>query len=180
MIRKVERTVTETGTTIDQDVELSQKGKFIVVPTTSGANVLLAIPCNIPNPETLNLYPLTANSARALGASDGEAPAYTDFVLHWATGATQTYASVASNSNIDEINHRLRMDTASYSLFVATASQTSGNVGSNALLASNSLWRKVDGYANNPRKYLLVNIANIASTIYQTKKMWFKYEIRGY
>jgi len=178
MIGKVERTVTETGTTLDQNIELSQKGEFVIV--SSLTSKLFAIPCNIPNPETLNLYPVEADAAEALRASDGSVPWYTDFVLHWATGASLTYGSIASNVNLAEVGHRLRMDTASYSLFVATASAYATGAASNTRLASKSFWRKVDGYASNQRKYLLVNIANIASESYQATKLRFKYEVKGY
>jgi len=178
MIGKVERTVTETGTTIDQKVELSQKGTIQVV--SSLTSKLLAIPCNIPNPETLSLFPMTANAAIALNASTTEAIPYTDFVLHSGTGASLTFASIASGVLQADVGYRLRMDTASYSLFVAAASQAATTCASNSRLASNSLWHKVYGYASNAQKYLLVNIANSASDVYQAKKIKFKYEIRGY
>jgi len=180
MIGKVERTVTETGTSLDQNIELTQRGTIQIVPTTAVGNKLMAIPCSIPFPQALNIYPMTSDAAIALSGSTAEAHNYQDFVLHWATGASNSFGSVASNVFASDVGYRLRMDTASYSLFVATASAYATGAASNTRLASKSFWRKVDGFANNQRKYLLVNIANGVSDTFKTRKLKFKYEIKGY
>ncbi len=179
MIENVARTVTETGTTIDQQVELSQKGIIQIVPSVTGRHFVL--PCNIPNPKVFTICPMTENAAIALGASSTEPVPWSDLILHYATGANvSAFASIASTVLEAEVGYRYRMDTASFALYVAAASQGATTAASNARLASNSLWKKVHTFGANQKKYLKVFVNQTASDVFQAKKIKFSYEIKGY
>lgn len=176
MIRKVERTVTETGTTINQDVELSQKGH---IQTVVLSGKIFAIPTTIPNPTNLSLLALNSDAAIALGASGGIAGVYSDLVLHFATGASLSFASIASDVDDADIGLRIRMTNA-YKLFVAKGTGGTASAASDSLIVEGDFWRELTEFGTNQKKYLLVNIANSASAGLKTVKCNFAYEVRGY
>ena len=180
MIKKVERTVTETGTSINQDIELSQKGIIQFVPSLTARHFV--IPCNIPNPKVFTIIPMHSNSAHSLNASSSEALPWCDLVLHKASDVNASmFASVASEVYASDVGYRLRMDTASYNLYVAAASQAATTAASNARLASNSLWHPVPGFQNNAKKYLKVGpVTQSVSASFSVTKQKFSYEVRGY
>lgn len=176
MIEKVARTVTETGTTIDQDVELSQKGQIQTV-VLSGKQ--FTIPTTISNPKMLTLMAMNSDAAGALGASGGITAVYCDLTLHYATGASLAFASIASDVDAADVGKRLRLST-DYELFVAKAVTGAASAASDSLLADTDFWTKLDSFGANQKKYLLVNVANSASAFLKVKKCSFAYEVRGY
>ena len=81
MIEKVARTLSEKATSVEQEIELSQKG-IVGIGLKSGV-ICLIVPTNIPNPKILTLTPLNAGTATLLKHGW-----HCDFVLKSATEAS--------------------------------------------------------------------------------------------
>lgn len=173
MIENAVRTYTEKTTSIDQDIELSQKGVVTLVPK---AGVVLGIPTTIKDVRSLTFTPMSSITASALSAAAGW---YCDLALYKASDVYNTFASIASGILQAEIGKRLRM-SSDYKLYVALASMAATSCASNSRLASGSVFRQLTQFGTNQQKYLKVVVRNAASGSYKAKKQSFAYEVRGY
>ena len=176
MIERVNRTYTEKTTSIDQDIELSQKGIISFAP---GSGRVIGIPTMIKDPRLLILQPMSAITSNALGASLAQGW-YCDLTLHYASAVSAAFASLASGVLLSEIGRRIRISSASLDLYVANASMASNSASNTVVIASDSLWKKVERYSGNAKRFLVVTIANSASVSFKTKKQTLAYEVRGY
>lgn len=169
MIEKAIRTFSEKNTSVETDIEVSQKGIIAFAPTSSN---IIGIPTTIDNPVILHLQPLSSITMAALQSW------YCDLKLYQAASVFTAFASLASASTDEEIGARLRMDASTKSLFVARKSLTTSEVLDNKL-SDTTLWKKDDRFLNNAKKYLKV-VANAGSASLKTKKQFLAYEVRGY
>jgi hypothetical protein len=175
MIEKVNRTYTEKTTSIDQEIELSQKGIMTFVPRAATGNDI-GIPCMISDPRLITLTPMTGLTASALLTTGGYS---CDLVLYKASDVYNTFASIASGILLAEVGRRLRM-SSDYKLYVAKASMAATSCASNTRLASGSVFRQLEQFGTNQKRYLKVVIDNAASGALQAQKQTLAYEIRGY
>ena len=176
MIEKTARTYTEKTTSIDQDIELSQKGIITFVPVSGR---VFGIPTTIQDPRLLHLMPMSAITSNALGASLAQGW-FCDLTLHYATGVSAAFASIASNTLNSEVGRRVRISATALDLYVAGASLAVGGASNAVVIASSSAWKKDQRFTSNPKKFLLVTVANSASISFKTKKQTLAYEVRGY
>ena len=176
MIEKRNRTYTEKTTSIDQEIELTQKGIITFVPASGR---VFGIPTTIPDPRFLSLMPISSITAEALGASLAQGW-FCDLSLHYASGVSAAFASIASGVLNSEIGRRLRISKTALDLYVAQASMAAGSASNTVVIASTSLWKAEDRFQDNPQKFLLVTIANSASVHFKTKKQSLAYLVTGY
>ena len=176
MIGKVERTIGEQHTSINQEIELSQKGQ---IQTVALSGKILSIPTNIPDPRILTLTAMNAYAGAALGASGKGGHWYSDLTLHYATGASLCFASIASSVVAADIGKRIRMNS-SYKLFVANGLGSAASAASNSLIVDGAFWKELGAFGANQQKYILVTLASTASTAFIGNKCNFAYEVKGY
>lgn len=181
-IGKVVRTISEKTTSVQDDIEVSQKGIISFVPAAA-TGLVFGIPTTIQNPVMLHLLPMNADTAGALGGnSSGSAcPWYCDLTLHHASGVSRAFASLASISYVEDIGRRIRISATDLSLYVAQASMAANYASNTVVIASSSLWKLDERFASNAKKYLMVTISKYASaTNFHVKKQVLAFEVRGY
>lgn len=176
MIEKTNRTYTEKTTSIDQDIELTQKGIITFVPVSGR---VFGIPTTIKDPRLLSLMPMSAITSNALGASLAQGW-YCDLSLHYASGVSAAFASIASTTLESEVGRRVRISKTALDLYVAGASLAAGGASNAVVIASSSAWKADQRFADNAKKFLLVTIANSASVSFKTKKQTLAFEVKGY
>ena len=172
------RTITEKTTSIEDPIELSQKGIIQFVP--SKGNKIL-IPCLIPNPMILNLMPMTQLTRKALsGGSNASAGGWScNLQLYHATNAASSaFGNIASNVLEADKNDRLRLGPTGI-LYQSKASMAANSC-SNAALTNATNWKALPEYGVNGKKYLVVDLHNSASALFKAKKQKLAYEVRGY
>ena len=191
MIEKVARTLSEKTTSVDQEIELSQKG--IVGVGTKHAAHCLVVPTNISDPRLVNITPL--NVAAKMLLKSGW---HCDLVLKAATEATLTRllrrsATGASNASgganilvydngriyISDPIYNSRI-TASCGIFLASNS---------IIRASDSQFRKVGWIASvgsGGEEYKLlkiqpdVKLASSGAAVAGMRYVKYAFEVRGY
>lgn len=176
MIEKRNRTYTEKTTSIEQDIEVTQKGIISFVPVSGR---VFGIPTTIEDVRFLSLMPMSAVTANALGASQSEGW-YCDLTLHYASGVSAAFASIASTTLQAEVGRRVRVSATDLSLYVAAASLAVGGASNAVVIASSSAWKLDTRFASNAQRYLLVTTPNSASVSFKTKKQTLAYEVKGY
>ena len=171
------RVMTEKTTSIEDPIELSQKGIIQFVP--SKGNKIL-IPCLIPNPMILNIMPMTQLTRKALsGASNASAGGWScDLTLHHATAASSAFGSIASTVLEADKNDRIRLSPTGI-LYQSKASMAANSC-SNAALTNATNWKPLPQYGTNAKRYLVVDLHNSASLTFKAKKQKLAYEVRGY
>ena len=175
-IYKKQRSLSEKTTSIEEPIELVQRGVISFVPS-KGTSFL--IPTQIKNPVMVSIMARGATTAQALGASVKCQSWYCDLSLHYATNAASSgFGSIASNVLISEIGTRLRLKGSK--LYVAVASMAAGSASNAVVGASNSLWRELPEFASGEKKYLVVNVLGSASTYFKVKKTKISFEVIGY
>lgn len=175
-IYRKHRSLSEKTTSIEDPIEVVQRGVISFVPT-KGTSFL--IPTQIENPVMVKIQGRAATTAQALGASAKCQSWYCDLSLHYATNAASSgFGSIASNVLLSEVGKRLRLKGSK--LYVAVASMAAGSASNAVVGASNSLWRELPEFASGAKKYLVVNVPNSASTYFKAKKTHISYEVVGY
>jgi hypothetical protein len=175
-IEKVCRTITEKTTSVEQPIELTQKGIIQFVPKSGK---VLGIPCLIPNPKVLTLIPMTLITAQSLSASGLGGGWYSDLSLHYATAVSNCFLDVASTVLEADKYDRIRMKS-NYTLYQTLASMAATSASYATNFNQASLYKQLPEYGTNAKKYLVVNVANSASALFKVKKQKLAYEIRGY
>lgn len=176
MIENRNRTYTEKTTSIDQGIEVTQKGIISFVPVSGR---VFGIPTTIEDVRFLSLMPMSAITANALGASQSEGW-YCDLTLHYASGVSAAFASIASAIAEAEVGRRIRISATDLSLYVGQAARASDSASNTAVIASTAVWKLDTRFASNAQRYLLVNVPNSASISFITKKQTLAYEVKGY
>lgn len=175
-IYKKHRALSEKTTSIEDPIEIVQRGVISFVPSKGAA---FLIPTQIQNPVLVRVMARGATTAQALGASAKCQSWYCDLSLHYATHAASSgFGSIASNVIAAEIGNRLRLKGSK--LYVAVASMAAGSASNAVVGASGSLWRELPEFASGAKKYLVVNMPNSASTYFKAKKIRLSYEVVGY
>lgn len=177
-IYKKHRTLSEKTTSVEDPIELIQRGVITFAPSKGRG---LLIPTQITNPVMLNIIPMSAITAQAWhgGSAAGVVP-YSDLTLHYATNAASScFGSLASNVLIAEIGKRIRMVDSK--LYVATASMAANSASNTGVTSTASTsWRQLEEFGSNAKKYLVVTIPNAASAYFKVKKQSIAYEVVGY
>lgn len=175
-IYKKHRGLSEKTTSIEDPIEVKQRGIISFVPS-KGRTFL--IPTHIGNPVNLKLQAMSDVTAQALGASAKCQTWYCDLSLHYATNAASSgFGSIASTVLLAEVSRRLRLKGSK--LYEAVASMAAGSASNAVVGASNSLWRELPEYASGTKKFLVVTMPNSASTYFKAKKQTISFEVIGY
>lgn len=174
-IDKVVRTISEKTTSVQNDVEVTQKGIITFVPVSGR---VIGIPTTIEDPRFLSLMPMSAITSQALGASLAQSW-YCDLALYKASDVSKCFGSIASSVLNSEVGQRVRINSASLDLYSALASMAAGYA-SDTRLASTAYWKRDTRFADNAQKFLKVTIANSASVSFKTKKQTLAYVVTGY
>ena len=191
MIEKVARTLSEKTTSVDQEIELSQKG--IVAVGFKHQATSLVVPTNIDSPKSLTLTPLNAAAAKAL--KNGW---FCDFVLKAATEATLTRllrrsATGGSNASggadiLVYDNGRLYISNPIYDSRI-TASCGKFIASNSIVRASTSQFRKINWIASvgsGGEEYKLLKIhsgtpvASRGAAVAGDRYARYAFEVRGY
>lgn len=179
MIQKAVRTISEKLTSIEDPIELTQKGKIAV----KGATTFLAIPTTIENVFGVNIIPMNASGALAIngGSASGISPKksgwYCDMVKYNANdvSAALLYTTVANQASVFT-GHIAVKSNAIYEAVrnIGTAATATAGVG-----ASNSMWKKVPYFSSNAnaKNFLKVTLRGAS---YATTNVKFAYEVIGY
>ena len=175
-IYKKHRSLSEKTTSIEDPIEIVQRGVISFVPS-KGRTFL--IPTQIKNPVMVKLSAIGATTAQAFGASSKAETWRCDLSLHYATNAASSaFGSIASNVLLSEIGNRLRLKGSK--LYVAVASMAANSASNAVVGASNSLWRELPEFASDEKKFLVVTMPNSASTYFKAKKQKLSFEVVGY
>lgn len=175
MIENQRRTISEKATSVQDTPEVTQKGIITFVPVSG---LVFGIPTTIEDPRFLDLMPMSAVTANALGASKAESW-YCDLALYKASDVSKAFGSIASTVLNSEVGRRVRINSTSLDMYVALASMAVGYA-SDTPLASTAYWKPNHIYADNAQKFLKVTIANSASVSFKTKKQTLAYKVTGY
>jgi len=177
MIQKAYRTITEKTTSVEDPIELSQKG--IVNLTTVSA--YLPIPTTIENVYSVVLTPLSASARKAVFggsvAQGGRTGYYSDLVKYNANSvSTALKYTVAANASTIAGESIAMKSNALYLAERATISAATATAG---VGASESLWKKISHFGSNANdtNYLKVMLN---STSYAQSTCRFAYEVKGY
>jgi hypothetical protein len=176
MIENRNRTYTEKTTSVEQDIEVTQKGIITFVPVSGK---VFGIPTTIEDVRFLSLMPMSAVTAESFGGSLAESW-YCDLSLHYASGVSTAFASIASGTLLSEVGRRVRISATDLSLYLANASLAVGGASNAVVIASSSAWKLDTRFASNAKRYLMVTIGNSASVHFKTKKQTLAYEVKGY
>lgn len=178
-IGKVVRTISEKTTSVEDPIELTQKGIITFVPTSKR---IIAIPTTIQNPVFVDLMPMSEITSNALGGSKAEGW-YCDLTLYKASDVSTAFGSIASNVLQSEVGRRVRMSGAvdAFHIYIAAASQTSNyGASKHSRLASTAYWKKDERFGSNAQKFLKIVPANSASANFKAKKQTLAYVVTGY
>jgi len=177
-IYKKHRSLSEKTTSIEDPIEVVQRGVITFIPSKATGAFLL--PTQITNPLKVTINPMDSLTAQAINSgSVGAAHWWTDLKLYHATNAASScFGSIASIASLDEVGKRLRI--ADGKLYVAAASNSAIQAYDAVVEASTAHWRQLEEFGSNAQKYLLVHIPNTASAYFILKKMRLSYEVIGY
>lgn len=174
MIEKTMRTFSEKATSIEYDIEKSQKG--VIAFKHYRSKKFLVIPTSIKFPKVVNLTALNPVGCRALTngfyASNGEL-----------TVRRATNGDVSTALNYSATSARLEQDHVflyGRNLYVAMTAitATSGYSASPSLITgSSSLFKKVEQFENNGKNYIVLVTRASTATPAGGK---VAYEVRGY
>lgn len=179
-IYKKHRGLSEKTTSIEDPIEVKQRGIISFVPS-KGRTFL--IPTHIENPVMLKLEPLSLPSQKWMNGGSNASTVnhgyFTDLSLHYATNAASSaFGSIASNVLLAEVDRRLRLKGSK--LYIANASMAAGSASNAVVGASDSLWRELPEYASGSKKFLVVTVQNGASAYFKAKKQTIAFEVIGY
>jgi len=179
-IYKKHRALSEKTTSIEDPIEVMQRGVITFAPSKGTA---FLIPTQIQNVVHLNITAMNLDAARSLGGSAAAAKVeplfYSDYKLYHATNAASSgFGSLASAVNEVEVGKRLRLVDSK--LYVAIASMAADYASDTVVLASTAYWRQLEEFASNAQKYLVVNVPNGASAYFKLKRQKISYEVVGY
>jgi hypothetical protein len=177
MIEHKIRTYSETGTSIDQGIELSQKG--VVVERMKRALKTLIIPTTLKDPRTLIITPLAASAGKNLSSGW-----HCDMNLYRASNAnvskTLTTHGTTAASNASGYADTLVM--VDRELYISRTAVSGTHIASDSLVTgSASLFKKLTEFgttADNAQKYLVAT--SLATLAGNTTIAKFAYEVRGY
>lgn len=179
-IEKTVRTITDKTTTVEDKIELSQKGEVSSVYIAGRAAGVLAIPTNIPNPHTVTLVPKNKLTGKVLQRW------YCDYNLYPVTEATLAkLLALASTATVGSLASDVDDVMVSYNgkLYVGTDSGVgSSQLGSPSLVVgSSSLFKQVPWIASGESKLLKLIFHSVATVASLSKAdLKFKYEVKGY
>lgn len=175
-IYKKHRVFSEKLTSIEDPIAVVQRGVMTFVPS-KGKSFL--IPTFVDNPVNLKIQAMSEVTSQALGASAKAQTWYCDLSLHYATNAASSgFGSIASTVLLSEVGKRIRLVNGK--LYEALASMAVGYASNTPVAASGSLWKQLELFASNSKRYLVVNVPNSASTYFKAKKQAISYEVIGY
>lgn len=173
-IYRKHRGLSEKTTSIEDPIEVVQRGVISFVPTKGKS---FYIPTQITNPVMVKLQARSVSTANALGGSIAQGW-YCDLSLHYATNAASSgFGSLASNVLLSEVGKRIRLYNGK--LHVATASCYATSAESTELSAL-ATWRALDEFGSNAQKYLIINTPNAASVWFKLVKQHLSFEVVGY
>jgi len=186
MIEKVARTLSEKATSVEQEIELSQKG--IVAIGLKKQAVCLVVPTNISSPRTLTLTPLNAVAATLLKHGW-----HCDFVLKSATEASlasllklATAASLATNANSILLKYNGKIYIGNDNL---AAASYEAKVASTFTGASNYWFKRVSWIASigsGGEQYKLlkvstgIKVASGGAVVAANRTVKYAFEVKGY
>lgn len=172
MIENSVRTITEKTTSINYPIEKTQKGIIAIGHKHSGK--IAFIPTMIEDPRTVQITPLNAAAMRVF------ARWHCDLVLYSATNAS--IATVGKKSATAAVNASGGDDIVTilngklYQIRPGTTNAGS-KIASDSLVASNSLFKKIDWYASNAKRFLKIGTISSTATCLYIK---YAYEVKGY
>ena len=176
-IKKVYRTISEKTTSVEDPIELTQKGKVSL--TTVSA--YLPIPTTIEEVYSVKILPLSASARKLLYggsvAQGGRTGFYCDLVKYNANSvSTALKYTVAANASTIA-NESIAMK--SNALYLAERATVTAATATAGVGASESLWKKVKFFGSNAAdtNYLKVMLN---STSYAQSTCRFSYEVKGY
>ena len=191
MIEKVARTLSEKATSVEQEIELSQKG--IVAVGLKHNTICLVVPTNIPNPKTLHLTALNVRAAVLL--RNGW---FCDLVLKSASEASialllRPSATGASNASSADGGHFLtvrkgrlqqgKSGLASKAVF-GKAIAASGTYGASKSWFEPLSWIASIGSGGEQYKLLKIHtnlaLASGGAAVAANKDIKYAFEVRGY
>lgn len=183
-IEKVCRTITEKTTSVEQPIELTQKGKIKVTYLSTRNACVLPVPTSIKNPKSLVIIPHTLKTSKIFNQGRW----ITDFVLYSATEASLSrlliapatntvLASLASGSaNGDML---ITYDGKLYiapSAGVASSAFTSGAT----IKTAGTLIQVPFSSATNAKCMLKITYAPATVASFTKEILSYSYEVRGY
>jgi len=172
MIENSIRTITEKTTSIDYPIEKSQKG--IVAIGHKHSEKIAFIPTMIEDPRIVQITPLNDNAKRVFERWS------CDLVLYGATNASiATIAKKSATAALNASGGDSIMVLLNGKLYISRTGITAlGSwIASDSLVASNSLFQKVDWYASNAKRFLKIGTnSSTASCLY----IKYAYEVKGY
>ena len=182
-IYKKHRTLSEKTTSIEDPIEVVQRGVIEFAPAANAVSFL--IPTQITNPVKLSITPMNAQATYVLGASNAAGKKngmwYSDLTLHYATNAgSLAFGSCASTASY--VGRRLKMYDAKLYVNIATlAAGSCSTTGFVTALASGGRWRQLEEFGSNSQKYLVVTPGNgVVTAMVAGAKTRIAYEVVGY
>ena len=173
------RTITEKTTSVEDPIELSQKGTVSVVHISGRAPGVLAVPTNIPKPKSVTLIPMNSLTAKVLQRW------YCNYNLYPVTEATMAKL-LAKSATAASLASGLTDVLVSYNgkLYISDSTTTIGSsqlASASLITASDSLFKKVPWIASAEAKLLAINFQGIATIASLSKaELRYSYEVRGY
>lgn len=173
MIEKSMRTFSEKTTSVEHDIERSQKGVLRALMRPGGR--VIVIPTSLTDPKHLVINPLNDRAARTFVAGRQW---FCDLKLSHASNASVSAALRRSASTTSAASVRLSdsLVLINRDLYIAVGSPTATQSASVSLVTgSSSLFKKLDEFSGNAKKFLRVSVsrATLANIL-------FAYEVRGY
>lgn len=172
MIENSVRTITEKTTSIDYPIEKSQKGIVAIGHKHSGK--IAFIPTMIEDPREVIITPMNAAAMRVF------ARWHCDLVLYGATNASiATIAKKSATGSVNASGGDNIMVLLNGKLYISRAGTTASGtwIASDSLVASNSLFKKVDWYASNAKRFLKIGTISSTATCRYIK---YAFEVKGY
>jgi len=175
-LEKTIRTFSEKATSVESEIEVSQKGVLGFRVFRAQYNVI--IPTNVKVVKSVEFTPMNASTAHFL--TNGY---HSDLALYEATNSNVSTAIIRSAS-VDDVTYTIPakdfLVLTGRNLYQSVASMTSTLAASNSLITgSESLWTKQEDYGSNSKKYLVIT-GRIGASAASFANLKLAYDVRGY
>jgi hypothetical protein len=178
MIEKSMRTFSEKTTSVEHDIERSQKGIVRQTIRTARGGRVIVIPTIIKNPKVLTITPLNNKAAIQFHNAGGW---FSDLNLYHASNASVSLSLIRSATTTSVANIRLADSLVLYNrdLYIAVGAVTATQSASASLITgSKSLFKKLDEFSDNAKAFL--KVTGRSASAGSNTNVYFAYEVRGY